>query len=559
MQMKILANKDSLLNLTYHWLNQFKVNIHPSSLKKALHSHPDYPSLAALTDTLDGYRIENAALRIDPEQIREVPTPFLAHVVMNYQEDFALIEKLDDNGVTLLDVGGKSLTKSYEEFNKMWKGVVVLMEPDEKSGDPEAAVFAKKAEKKNLRFQLLGAAIILVSILSVIAAPAITWQHIAALVVSLLGVGISYLILLHEMGEDNAITHKLCNTDNNAGCDAVLKSKGAKLFGWLGLEDAAIVYFSGLFLSVAVAGITGGISQILPLLGLIGAVLLPITGYSLYYQKFVVKKWCIMCLIVVSILWLNFALLLPSLLDLDAANFNISTLSFLATTFLIPILAWMFLKPLVFNEAELEKKDNAYLKLKRNTDIFWGLWDKQRQVDARLYPDDVILGNPQAPLAVVAACNPYCGPCGEGHRQLEGLLKRFGNKVAVCVRFTIKTGDKADRKTEAVRHILQVIQGASEEKTHDVLHDWYEKMDYESFAAKWPLPPNPPDVEDLLKKHEAWAEKSSIEFTPTFFVNGREMPKLFTAADLEIVAGGLIGTLEDAAMQEETEPSTEMA
>jgi uncharacterized membrane protein len=553
--MKIIANKDSLLNLTYHWLGLYNIHLTPASLKKAMHSHPDYPSVAALTDTLDNYKIENAALRLDPEQLPEVPTPFLAHVRINYAEDFVLVEKLTADAVSFIDPDGKPLTKPIAEFTEMWQKVIVLMEPGAGSGDPEDAEFRKKQAAKQQKLGLLAAALGIISLLSILASP-FSITHVITILLSLLGIGISSLILLHEFGEDNALTHKLCNTDNNTGCDAVLKSKGSKIFGWLGLEDAAIVYFTGTFIAAVLAGITGSLGSVLPVLAIVSAAVMPVTLYSLYYQKFVVKKWCRMCLITVGVLWLSFIALLPQLFAINATLFNLPVIALLVFAFAVPTLAWMYFKPLLVKEQGLDKKTLEYLKLKRNTDIYWSLWQRQRGVDVFPWANDLVMGNPKGALQIMTACNPYCGPCAQSHKQLDSLLARFGDRMGITVRFTVAPDNKEDKKTEAVRHILQVAKGADPKKLQQILDDWFEHMDYEKFAAKWPVSVAH-DVEDLLRKHEAWCKSAEIQFTPTIFVNGRENSKLYTAADLEIVAGGLIGTLEEE--MAEQEPAPQMA
>lgn len=52
-------------------------------------SHPNYPSLFAITDSFDLLSIENAAIRVPKEQIVDLPSNFLAY----FKDELILVEK----------------------------------------------------------------------------------------------------------------------------------------------------------------------------------------------------------------------------------------------------------------------------------------------------------------------------------------------------------------------------------------------------------------------------------------------------------------------------------
>lgn len=47
------------------WLSSMDIKISSALLKEAMQTHPDYPSLLSITDTLDELGIDNAALVIN--------------------------------------------------------------------------------------------------------------------------------------------------------------------------------------------------------------------------------------------------------------------------------------------------------------------------------------------------------------------------------------------------------------------------------------------------------------------------------------------------------------
>ena len=58
-----------LENLIASWLHHLKIPISSQYIKEKLLSHPDYPSLLSITDTLDEMGIDNAALVVDNRKL----------------------------------------------------------------------------------------------------------------------------------------------------------------------------------------------------------------------------------------------------------------------------------------------------------------------------------------------------------------------------------------------------------------------------------------------------------------------------------------------------------
>ncbi len=55
-----------------------KVPLTNLTLQTTLEEHPDYPSLLSLSDAFDTFKIENAAIQIDAEQLETLPPPYIA-------------------------------------------------------------------------------------------------------------------------------------------------------------------------------------------------------------------------------------------------------------------------------------------------------------------------------------------------------------------------------------------------------------------------------------------------------------------------------------------------
>lgn len=67
------------------------------------------------------------------DAIPQIPLPAIAHVVLNNQlQHYIVIYKVQKNQITVMDPGpGKVQQYSMEEFQKIWTGVLILLEPNE--------------------------------------------------------------------------------------------------------------------------------------------------------------------------------------------------------------------------------------------------------------------------------------------------------------------------------------------------------------------------------------------------------------------------------------------
>lgn len=68
-----------------------------------------------------------------PEALPQIPLPAIAHVILKEQlQHYVVIYKVDKKYVTVMDPGPGKLEKySLEEFQKIWTGVLILLEPNE--------------------------------------------------------------------------------------------------------------------------------------------------------------------------------------------------------------------------------------------------------------------------------------------------------------------------------------------------------------------------------------------------------------------------------------------
>ena len=414
----------NLSTTVYDWLRELKVPVSKTYIKQQLLSHPDYPSLLSITDTLDELGIDNSAIQIEKDQLHEMPVPFLAHLSSDGGGEFVIIKNR------------YGLEKQFPGFFNRWGGVSIAAENPSKGQHKENTVWLANDKKQlaavTLTFILLSAFIISANFISV------SWLQTGLFIIAVAGIFVSWMIVGKALGIENKIADHVCGEDTD--CNTIINSKTIKLPLGIGWSDAGIIYFSFLLIALLISSYTTAGAGLYLLLALFTLPAIPVTLLSVYYQWRVVKKWCRLCLITAGLLWIQFFVLLPQLLSLKQSSLaNISLNDLLLSSFLLFIttVAWLWLKPLLKANKKLETENFAGKRFRHNSDVFMALLEKQRKVNATPFENDLQLGNPEAPLQIIVACNPYCAPCAKAHEILHGLVGK--NDIGLTVRFAIKT------------------------------------------------------------------------------------------------------------------------
>lgn len=78
-------------------------------------------------------------------------------------------------------------------------------------------------------------------------------------------------------------------------------------------------------------------------------------------------------------------------------------------------------------------------------------------------------------------------------------------------------------------------------------------MKYEIFTAAFPNR-NKINVTSILLQHEKWSKSSDIRFTPTVFINGRELPTGYSVDDINGLMKVLPGILQQQQEVNKAEP-----
>ncbi|WP_020598438.1 vitamin K epoxide reductase family protein [Spirosoma panaciterrae] len=520
-----LSDTDANASATlYALLKRMDVKVTRATVQESLERHPDFPSLLSLSDVLTDWQVESAALQLNTtEQFRELPFPFIAHL-RKEGGWYVLVTALKGDRITYVDTAEGQLTESLADFEQQWSGVVLLAEVSELSGEPEYAPKRKQEWLTDLRGTFVLGSIGLLFLLAVLGV-ASTFSRLdwLWLLTKTVGLTLSVLLVLKQLGSRNTLTDRLCRINSKTNCDNVLNSPAAKLWGWLSWTDVGLLYFSGGLLAVFVTGIYPSIRPVLQALALLAV---PYTLFSVYYQARVLRQWCTLCLGVQAVLLAEGTL---AVLSLEGLPNSLPPYLLILTVFLLPTLVWVTLKPLLTAVAKSRHEHQELMGWKRNPELFHALLMQQPQMPP--IPDDlypIVLGNPDAEHTITMVTNPYCGPCARTHKELETLLNRNDNINAKII-FTCD-GAEGLATQVAIRSMALVPHG----KATLALRDWYGQTEknVDVWVEKYPVDADGTDWLSVTERYTDWCRLADIQVTPTLFVDGYQLPEQYRLSDL---------------------------
>ncbi|WP_163380245.1 cysteine peptidase family C39 domain-containing protein [Cyclobacterium sp. SYSU L10401] len=511
-------------------LELLKIRFTKNYLKEEILSHPQFPSLLTLSDVLEKYHISTLPLKVGKEKLDQIPMPCIVQVKVQGKEYFQTLSHIAEDSFSGYDEEGKKFKLSREDFLHSWTGVVLAVEKSEHAAEPR---IEERLQKEKIQTFLM-AGLVLFALIAV----GFGWPELMGsgygiataglLLLKLIGLGVSGLILWREIDKDNPLVQKFCSGGAKTDCNTVLDSAAFKF------ADAAIspgslafaYFFSGsLLLLTQISPL-----RVLPTLAWLSLATLPVVVISFYYQAFRIKSWCRLCLFLIGILVLEMALVWAQQVYQHAID--LPAVAAFAFLFIASLLGWIYLKPI------LDAKDKHYTyqrnlkKLKSDPVIFDSLLTRSKKINNPTGDLGILLKNESPRYQVIKVCNPYCGPCSEAHPELERLVEE-GIIDLQIIFFPNNSTDDLHAKT--ISHLLAINSKGDPKVTQEALDIWYaaEKKDYTVFAERYPMNGELSKQQEKLLAMKSWCEKEGIIHTPTIFINGYQLPKEYSIADIK--------------------------
>ena len=520
---KITPPKDNAVSTTYQFLKSIGAKVTEETVEETLKNHPDYPSLLAISDALNEWHIENVAAQVNPEQLVELPTPFLTHLRVDGGM-FALVKSVNADAVEWVHTTEGFKREKTDDFLKKWNGVVLMAETNTDSGEKNFIENRKIEILYTLRIPLLliGASLLTISLFYHNFTT--DWHYNALLLTKFVGIVVSGLLLWQSIDKNNPFIKNLCQAVGEANCNAILSSNAAQVTSWLSWSEVGFFYFAGGFIALLIN------PNSMFLFWVLGATALFYTCWSIYYQAFVVKQWCILCMTVQLLFVVEFLTSPPTLILLERGA--LLTISDFVTPLLGTggaVLVWVFLKPILQKSQQVEPLKNDLRRFKNNPNLFLSLLQKQEEMPfVAEYMQPIIIGKADAEHTLTMVTNPFCQPCAKTHETIERLLEATEN-LKVQVIFLANNKDD-DKRGIVARSILSLPKN----QQANALSEWY--LNEERSIEKWQKALE--IIEDkkasnIIDYHTTWCEMAKIVGTPTLYLDGFKMPELYRLEDLK--------------------------
>ena len=457
-----------MLNLLSHLFKTLNINYTNRYLGGEMRAE-GFHSVAGIVKVLDLYRVASLSVKLSPQQLPQATFPCIAHCEEGGKAPyFVVIDSFQNGQLSYYKEDKTEVVEAIEEFIKKWSGVVLLLAPDANSSEPNYEENKRQEQQQTIEKWGVAAVIVLLLLPHTLLVSGFSWALLLGIKwLYALGVWVSALLLQTEYGQAPVWVQKLCGSQGGTkttNCNAVTQSSGGKLFGWLGWSEIGLVYFLGGYLSVLV-------SHEVVALWLSFAALL-FVPYSLYYQAFVVKQWCKLCLAILAIF---IVLAFTWFYAKDSFQTDISIADLYG--FGISLALWLVFKPLWEARKKGKATEAALVKLKSDSGLFQAMLQAQPLTDVQPLPNEDQIGTIDAPVLVTMVSNPNCNPCKDAYKELTEWQAYFSDEMQL-----------------RIRHI-----NSGEEK---------------------------------YRGHEAWASEVGIEFTPTIFINGRKLVEPYNYKDI---------------------------
>lgn len=506
-------------NIFVAFLDLLNVKHNKSFSNQFYGEHPHKNNMYGLSRMLSDYGIENAGIKIENKEIGllSLEVPFIAHA----GGDFVTVFKVTLEKVFYL-WNGKEILISQKDFHNIWSGVVLLAEPDEYSIEPNFK------ENKKKEIWLIVQRRLLISLISVLALLSYfvnqlynNWGLSLSLLVNLIGVYIGFLLIQKQLHIHSNYADKICSLFKKGDCNDVLASEAAKLWGVIGWSEVGFGYFISNMLVVLL------MPKLISYLAVINLVALPYSFWSVWYQKVKAKQWCLLCLIVQMLLWLNLVIdVIFGFLQMPALNFSYLLIGCI---YLIPFLIISLTLPVLIAGGKVMSIAQEINSLKASEDVFNALLKKQPYYEVGKSTSKILFGNPDAKILITILTNPHCEPCAKMHTRVEKLLEEAGDRV--CIQYIFSSFDKnLDSSNKFLIAAYFKMQGQEVEGFYNV---WFKGGKYrrEEIFENYNYSLDYCEIAKEFQSHEEWKEKTKLRATPTILVNGFELPKNYKIED----------------------------
>ncbi len=508
-----------MIQLVQKFISDYKYRPEKEEFRDYFFSHPDFPSLYAVTDTMDYFGIDNLAAKINNEQLSELPNQFLTLISVDQQDVLVYVTQHNDKSVTYLDEKNLKKTIFLTDFITNWTQIVIVIDENENR--------AIERDSPSNYVIMVGLIILLISLFHNHFFSNTGYVPFLYSFFGLIGLVLSVLLVQESFGVNKEITSKICNIvqPEGNGCQSVLRSSVALIYKNFTLSDVCLVFFSALILLLALSKFSHLHYIIISLFSL------PIVIFSLYYQYLVIKKWCALCLGISMCLVGISIVTLFSFHHFSVKMIVNDTLLFLEVLFLLTVI-WVLLKPMVLGYFELKNENRGHRRFKRNINTFKALLNNTFKINQSTLKEFefIEIGSRSAQNELLLFLSPSCGHCHTAFKDAISLIDRYPENLKLKIGFNVNPDNENNPYTRVLSTIVD--QSIRFDNAKELLSKWHiDRIQIETFNSTYGISTTE-EAKDVLRLQFNWCQENGFNYTPVKIFNKKVMPSEYGINDL---------------------------
>ncbi|WP_405199314.1 vitamin K epoxide reductase family protein [Christiangramia sp. LLG6405-1] len=521
-----MTKKKKLVSVIMAWLKHNKITFKKSKFEIKYTSHPCYPQLISLTDTLDYFNISYDIYKLEDYSgsLEFLPTSFisLSKGSMHRTEIIEIIKKNSKFKINSI-YGSKILDTS--QLLELFTGIVLEI----KSGEKISSYLTDKVYQNRMQFLYVISIIILILNSNF---QQLNWQLQISFIFSLLGIIISFLILKKDNDTStDEYSYKFCSLSPKVSCQNVFNSALAKGFIGLKLVDVVGIFFFYQILSILF--LTDSSNEFLYVNILLHSGAICVCIFSIYYQSFVVKFWCTLCLSVSIIIFSQYFLLISIFQSFEILEISLHSIFRLAASMILGLVIWRLIETNQINRNKLQSISIDFYKIKRKKHVFNSILKQERKISELEFPGEMIIGSENPTAVITLVLSPTCVHCPQNFKNMIELKNDPDIELKIIIRFKIAKESSNKVEFESIKNLYQIFQIENENyfinKTMELLYsknfeEWNNKnfYDYEF------------EFESYMQQTYQWIDNNHINYTPFIALNGYEYPRdLYSIHDIQ--------------------------
>ena len=502
---------DNTSEVLYHYLRALHVKVSTMTVHRLLDT-PLGNSMRDISDALDSLHVSNAAYQLPKEYLDELEAPCI--VIMNDNDSpFCLIEKIEETHITLSH--SQRLRVSKQQFLQKWTGTVLVGEVT------ESTIQEKNCKLKDIAIWIQRHQLLLAGIIAILLILYSTKRNYSTgislyLVTLCTGLLISSAILYKETANSRFL-HRFCHIGKTIDCNEVLHSKGSHIIG-MGLGELSLLYFSALLLFTLICPHEFYCISIICSIIAIG-----FTLYSVIYQLFIIRKGCMLCMLINLIVWSSCVILYIQKGQFNK-EFSLSAMLSFTAIACICLTGWLQIKALLKIKEEGKQFKVQFSNL-LNPDNFQKLLFAETQIGAMVNKEIALHNQISSTTQLMIVTNPNCKNCARIHSHIKEIASN------VSISLVLLTFPKDGIGEKVAKTIIAAYRTDGWEKAITALEEWYKNHKIKGID-KYAITA---EEQRIWKQQQIYCSQQHISQTPSMIIDGYYVPEFYQLKELKYV------------------------